>query len=267
VFKLLGAGALVLAALSARTIARATGSAWANATTLAVGLNPVLLLEGPASGHNDVVMMSLMLAGIACQLKGRTQAGYLLLGCSAGVKYVTATIVPWLLLRERLSLRSSLRTVAVASALVLIPNVASLAVFWRGAHTFDGLRDVYVQRTDASETPNRSPGSTAGGNSKGRAQAARRSPLSTWLRLSALTLVYAALTVMVARAGIPRVLAAWAAFALAVVWVGMPVIFAWYMAWPIAPAMARPQELRRVAFASLVSGAVLQFVYTVPVLG
>jgi hypothetical protein len=262
-FKLLGATALVVAALSARAIAKTTGSPWSNSTVLAVGLNPVLLLEGPANGHNDIVMMSLMLTGVACHLRGHKSAGYLLLGCSAGVKYLTASVVPWLLLRDTTSLRSSLRAIAAALALMLLPNVASYAVFWRGAHTFDGLREVYVQRTDAPEPSASGHGAAAAGGA--RAQAARRSPLSTWLRLGALVLVYAGLTVLVVRAGGPSLLPAWAAFALAVVWIGMPIIFAWYMVWPIAAALpCAGGSARRLAIVSLVAGMLLQFAYTVP---
>ena len=61
--KLVQAGALVVAALAGRRITQLLSPGRENLTLLAIGLNPLLLLEGPGSGHNDILMVSFLLVG------------------------------------------------------------------------------------------------------------------------------------------------------------------------------------------------------------
>ena len=92
--KALAGLALVIAAFAARELTRVYQPRHAELTLVAVGLNPVLLIEGTGSGHNDIVMVALMLAGLAAHARGSSRAGYLLVGLSGGVKFISLAIVP-----------------------------------------------------------------------------------------------------------------------------------------------------------------------------
>ena len=61
--KLLEAGALVAAALAGRRLAARLAPGRETVTLAAIGLNPMLLLEGPGSGHNDLVCLAFLLLG------------------------------------------------------------------------------------------------------------------------------------------------------------------------------------------------------------
>ncbi len=147
--KLLAGLALLLAALSAREIASFYDRKKAELALLAVAFNPVLLIEGPGNGHNDVLMVALMLGGIALCQKRRPGIGYALLGLSAGIKFVTASIVPWVILEQvrRQPPRERFTTVALALALVLAPSVLGYATFRAELRGFDGIRTVFERQS------------------------------------------------------------------------------------------------------------------------
>ena len=73
--KLLAAAAVVTAALSARTLGAETASGGRDLPLAAIGLNPLLVVEGPGSGHNDMFMVALMLAGFASHICRAEVAG------------------------------------------------------------------------------------------------------------------------------------------------------------------------------------------------
>ena len=66
-----------------------------NLTLLAIGLNPLLLLEGPGSGHNDLLMVSFLLIGAMFYLEKKYLLAALFLGLSVGIKMVTLAVLPW----------------------------------------------------------------------------------------------------------------------------------------------------------------------------
>src|SRR5204863_5851009 len=74
--KLLAATALLAAALAGRAIAERLEPGRGNLALLAIGLNPLFVLEGPGNGHNDLLMFALFMAGIflclRAQVGGRT---------------------------------------------------------------------------------------------------------------------------------------------------------------------------------------------------
>jgi hypothetical protein len=255
VLKLVGGGALVIAALSARAVSMAADSATGDLSLLAVGLNPLLLIEGPGSGHNDMLMMALMLAGIALHAGGRSWLGYLLMGSSAAVKFVTASMIPLVIIRQLKGRRASQRwmPLALAAALSILPAAFGYGVLWRGAQTFEGVRTVYDQRVRANE--------------EGRVEPASRSRIGgVALRALLLAALYAGLVVFVA--GDTRadtLMWAWACFAVAVIWIAMPVIFSWYFAWPLAASLTSWAAVsRRVSLVCAILAAVMLLVYTVP---
>ena len=138
--KLLAAGALVLTALAGRSITARLAPGRENVTLLAIGLNPMLLLEGPGSGHNDLVCFAFLLWGAALFFRRKYLVAALCLGLSVSIKPVTLALLPWALLEyARLehgrSWRQMLGALAAAPLLVLLPLVLFFVPFWAGPAT------------------------------------------------------------------------------------------------------------------------------------
>jgi alpha-1,6-mannosyltransferase len=251
--KLAAALGLVVAAASARVIAAAYAPDRASLSALAIGLNPLFVLEGPGNGHNDLVMVGLMLAGLALSCKKRPLAGFLLLGCSAAIKFVSAAIAPWLLLdvlrfrRPRRALATSL----LAGALVVGPTVAAFAPFWAGSRTLEGAGFAYRM----SESAVRSDASPA------------TSIPSRIAGLWPLFVVYLGLSGWLwLRPSPGRYLGVWAIFSASVPFLGMPTVFPWYLTWSCSASLTRWDPLHvRISVACLAVAAVLVGLYAVPV--
>ena len=150
-FKLLGASALLAAALAGRRIAARFSPGSENLTFLAIGLNPLFLLEGPCSGHNDFVLISLLLLGAMSYLDRKYVVAALLLGLSIGIKPITLALLPWVLLdycRGR-SWSQRVAGVALGSALVALPVFLLFAPLWAGPATLAGMQ----HRTTYQQSP------------------------------------------------------------------------------------------------------------------
>lgn len=260
--KLVQAGAVLAAAVAGRSIAGFYDARRADLALLAIGFNPVFLIEGPGSGHNDVLMAALMLGGIALCLKGRSRTGYLLLGLSVGIKFVTAAIVPWLILQQ-LSRRppgKRLGTAVLAVVLVLAPIVIGFAVFRVQARALDGIKAIYARQTaGVHQRPSDSNGARA---------IPAASPLTptTVIRWTSIVLVYVGLSIAVWRSPHPNLyLSCWAAFSLTLIIIGAPAAFAWYTVWPFSTAsIAWDRFGVKVNLASAVLAGLLLTAYTVP---
>ena len=248
--KLLAAGAVLAAAISGREIARFFDPRRAELALLAIGFNPVFLIEGPGSGHNDVLMVALMLGGIALCQKGRRRVGYLVLGLSVGIKFVSAAIVPWLIWQQvsRQPPRERLAATALALGLVLAPSVVGYAAFRAETRAFDGIKAVFEYQTAGNVT-----------------EEATGKP-SMLPRLGILLLVYAALSLVVWRSEVPGFyLSCWALFCVALIVIGVPVAFAWYMVWPFSASLVRWDTFGlRVTLCCIALSVVLLVQYTVP---
>jgi hypothetical protein len=262
--KLVAGVALVIAAFVARSITRTYEPQRADLTLLAVGLNPLLLIEGPGSGHNDIVMVAVMLAGLAAHARGARRAGYILVGLSAGVKFITLALVPWMIVsdvREHSASRAGAAAI-IALGLALAPTVVAYAAFWEGRATFEGIRRVYEQKIDV--------GSDGPETSIGRGTyAARRERVGFVTRLVLLGLLHAGVTLAILRRPANDMpLAGWSWFALLLAWVVMPVTFCWYMIWPWSTTLTRWSAPNRpVLIASGVLSLFLTWVYTVRLAG
>jgi hypothetical protein len=125
-FKLIAAAALLGMAFAARGIAEHFQAGSGPLTFLAVAFNPLFLMEGPATGHNDLLMMGLFLWGAWCFLKDRWVLGSLLLGLAAGIKYLPAATVPLLLLEHRRTGFQPVRTSDRLEAHPTSPKVIAL---------------------------------------------------------------------------------------------------------------------------------------------
>jgi len=219
--KLVEVAALILAGFSARSIARIWDSAHADLAFVAVVLNPLLLLEGPANGHNDVLMAALMLAGIALVLKS-SWLGWPVIGLSVGVKFVTLAIVPWLIYRQvrAMPLPRAMGHALAVIALVAAPLVLFFVPYWSGSGTLGGIPAVWS------------------------AKAAGNSGASIGVVVSGL--VYLAVSFWLWRGrDDDRVAPAWTVWALSFALLGMPIVLPWYLSWASALTFTRWDRRQR----------------------
>ena len=135
--KLVEALALVGSALAGRRITAHLCPGRENLTLLALGLNPALLLEGPGAGHNDLILVSLLLIGTAFYLDKKYVPALLCLGLSVGIKLITLAVLPWALMEYGRGRPGRQRPAAAAVAVVLVavPLVLTFAGLWHGPAT------------------------------------------------------------------------------------------------------------------------------------
>lgn len=230
--KLVEAGALVVSALAGRRITTRLCPGRENLTLLAIGLNPALLLEGPGSGHNDLLLVSLLLAGVALFLEKKYRGAAILLGLSVAVKLVTLLILPWAAWeygrgRPR---RELLIALAVGGGLSLLPLILGFAPLWHGAATLAAMHGRASYHADAGRL-------IQDARTWGWLRAHGIPPaLASVLVLangSRLVLgLYLALTVWVVRARAGTAwLSAYAVMAAALMFLAMGQPFPWYVAW------------------------------------
>jgi hypothetical protein len=131
-FKLMATASGALAAWAVVALARQQGRSGLLPLALVV-LNPLVLLETPGNGHNEIVMMGLALAGLAIAGRGRPNLGFALLVCSVHIKWVTAPLVA-LVAIARLHDTAGLRARArqLAGMLLIAAGVSALLYlpFW-----------------------------------------------------------------------------------------------------------------------------------------
>jgi hypothetical protein len=225
-FKALAALALVALARSAAAISAARDDRWRRVTLAAVLFNPLFVIEGPMSGHNDLVMMALLTTAAAWLLRGRGRAALLLAGLSVSIKLVTAAAIPWMLVHEwrRMGDRDRRRRVLACAELLVIaaaPLVLGQMPFLLGA------------AGDAS-------GSFLGGLGQHLARHARTPLGDALLQKLPAVLAFVGGTVWVVRRRDPR---AWHAsfilVAAALVVFGASIWFPWYLTWALALALTR----------------------------
>jgi alpha-1,6-mannosyltransferase len=99
-----------------------------------VGLNPILLAYGVGGAHNDIIMLTLAVAGVALVLRRREGLGAGSVVAGAAIKSSVIVILPLLVLGARDRLRAALGGVAG----IAIAGAVALAAF--GTHAFGLLK-------------------------------------------------------------------------------------------------------------------------------
>ena len=130
--KVLAGISLVCCAVLGRGIAEKLSPGRGDLAMLAIGFNPLFLIESPGNGHNDAFMMALLLAGILMWAGKRDTAGALVLGLSVGVKFVTAPLLAWMLLGRvcRKGLIERLVKPAGLALTAVVPLALCFIPFW-----------------------------------------------------------------------------------------------------------------------------------------
>lgn len=110
--------------------------------------NPLILFEGVANGHNDVMMTAFLVAGIIA-LERRSALAVSLLVLSALVKFFILAALPVVALQLRRR-RWSLHRTAAAVAVAGIVAVAVVSPYWADGKMVDGLRAGMDESQDMS---------------------------------------------------------------------------------------------------------------------
>ena len=99
-----------------------------------VGLNPVILVHGVGGGHNDLLMLAILLIGVYVQLQGYRKASGALIVAATGVKLTAGLLLPFVVAdiargRGGRGLRALLTGVCIA---VCVGGVLSFVFFGSG---------------------------------------------------------------------------------------------------------------------------------------
>ena len=243
--------ALLGMAAAARALVARADPGRASATFLLVALNPLLLLEGPGSGHNDIAMMALVLAALAALAAGRLAAAALVLGAAAAIKLVPLALVPllavavgrWAARTGRSGVAARAAAAALSAALALAPVAASYAPFWEGPRTLGGLGDRWGAGDPDRAVP--PPTTAASASVSAPTQNGGRAGPSPWRGLARtwpILLVFLWATAAVALGqgdAVFRLATVWGVLSLAIMLFVAGMWFPWYLAWTWPVAVAR----------------------------
>jgi alpha-1,6-mannosyltransferase len=94
-----------------------------------VGLNPVLLVYGVGGGHNDLIMLALMMGAVTLVLGGREAPAAAAVVLSAAIKITGGVMMPFLFLRSREKQRVVIGALAAVTPMIVL----AYTVFGSGA--------------------------------------------------------------------------------------------------------------------------------------
>ncbi|MBU2235436.1 hypothetical protein KKA01_00040, partial [Patescibacteria group bacterium] len=104
--------------------------------------NPLILFEAVNNAHNDMLMISIVLAAIYFLLKKKYSTSLLVLLLSVLLKYITLVIVPvflYFVLKNIPQLNKKVKFVLKTGIAVIIVTTLFYIPFWEGAEIFKGL--------------------------------------------------------------------------------------------------------------------------------
>ncbi|HEY6524319.1 MAG TPA: glycosyltransferase 87 family protein [Solirubrobacteraceae bacterium] len=100
-----------------------------------VGLNPVIVIYGVGGGHNDLLMLALLVAGIYVLLRQREGAGGAMIIAATAVKLTAGMLLPFALAASagrRVVTSGRVRILAGAAAAAVVFGVLGLVMFGSG---------------------------------------------------------------------------------------------------------------------------------------
>jgi hypothetical protein len=237
--KLAAALALIAVAFGASRLAEFSTSSLAKPTFVAVMLNPLLLVEGPGMGHNDLLMLALLVWSAVFGARSRWRVAALTIGLACAIKPVAVTAVPLIAFAAWASKRPAMdwRDLPILATLVLAPFVG-LSLLFGGP--------ILVLRAIAGQA---NPGA-------GRL---------VFAVAVSLAMVWSLWTVWRQReSATPVWLLTWTAVAAALILFGTQYRFPWYATWLLVPALTGWDERHRITITVASTVAILlSWLYTV----
>jgi hypothetical protein len=234
---------LLVVAEVARRLANLREEGRGSLTFLAVAFNPLLLLEGPGTGHNDLVMLACLAGAALSWARDRERWSGALVGLAVAIKPVAIVALPLMVLQDLVSKRQtrwSERTFGYLIAALSVPLVLTVAF----GGPFVVARAVIGQGA---------------------------APLGLGGRLIGGVLVvgagvWASRYLRGAQGAYPAWFTAWVPCAALLIVLGTRQWFPWYMSWLLVPSLTGWDESHRILTTAAVTCAVmLQYVYTVGV--
>jgi alpha-1,6-mannosyltransferase len=222
--KLMEAAALIGAGLAGRAIANYYSPGRGDLALLAIGLNPLFLIEGPGNGHNDLLMMSLLLVGALLLLRKRFLLGSLVIGLSIGIKFVTLLALAWLLLEYVRGRKAGQKMSLTTAGLVIgvVPIALGYLPFWEGTATLTAPYAYLVWDENGSAGDSHIPF------------------LQSHWQMFVVVLLMVLLTLwLLERKGGSRWPAAWSILTVCASFLVMPMSVPWYFIWPLAVSLTR----------------------------
>jgi len=230
--KFVAAVALIVGGTAAVSLRGCRPSSWLPI----IVLNPLLLLEGPGAGHNDIVMTALLVASAQLTAARLLVGGALVLGCAVAIKPVAFAALPllaWSLWRSGERLGRGTGIICMSA----IPTVGLSLGFGGPA-----LLVSNVMRRAGSGPPH----------------------IDAALPIGLVAVVAAVVILRGNPNDASRWLAAWVPLALGIAVSVMPLGFPWYVTWAMLPALALTGREAPVAIAaSVVIGLQLTWRYAV----
>jgi hypothetical protein len=150
-------GGVALLAIFVPRLARALGADPARATWLAV-LSPLVLLELVAAGHNDVLMVGLLVAGVTLAIRGRPLLGISVCALAATLKLPALAGAAFIAIawaraetpgRDRIKFLFS-AVLAAAAVLTAVSIVSGLGFSWLSTTLFSTPAKVRLAITPAT---------------------------------------------------------------------------------------------------------------------
>ena len=97
--------------------------------------NPLVLLETMANGHNDVMMIALVLVALYLFLRQRRAWSLVALAASSLIKFTSVTLAPFFILAglyDQAGLKRKARYLRASLTAFILPIVLLMLPFWRG---------------------------------------------------------------------------------------------------------------------------------------
>ena len=241
---------VALLAVFVPRLARTLGADPARATWLAV-LSPLVLLELVAAGHNDVLMIGLLVAGVALALSGRPVLGVAVCALAATFKLPALAgavfiVVAWARAETTWSQRARFvlaATLAAAAVLAAVSLVTGLGFSWLSSTLFSTPAKVRLAITPATGV-----GWTVAALLHDAGVAINSRSVESALGDVTLAITGILGLVLLVRARIPK-LALYLGVLLLVAAAGGPAAWPWYFTWGLVLLAACPGPQRSLALA------------------
>jgi hypothetical protein len=230
--KLIGGASLVACALLARAMARYFSEDRADLTLLAIGLNPLFLIEGPGNGHNDLIMMALLLGGFLLCLKRKFNLACLLLGLSGGIKFFTWGAGPWVIIERArgVGIWRAIGSGFLTILFMLAPVAICYLPFREGSNLSSALEE-HSKRGSQAAAMVQDAARTDWLRDRGWPEPLIRPTLLMWRQWLVVGL-YFGITAWIFKQPAPgRLLHGWTILAVGLFFWTMGVLFPWYLTW------------------------------------